>query len=214
MKLTSHVKPDNISKKTIRLDYIEQFSSLLKDGDIYQFGVYSGISILNILEKYQKFNIKTNVWGFDSFCGLPEEKNEKLFYDVWKIGEFSSCDYLDVKTPIEAANSIKSLIKERFPEYPIEMIIGFFSESLKTCPVDRMKPASWVDIDVDIYTSTIEAMTFMMDNNLIIPGTLLYYDDYKGTEFGEGRAHKEICNKYGLKVELLIGTGELLFKVL
>lgn len=214
MKLTSHVKPNNISKTTVRLGYIEQFSSLLKDGDIYQFGVYSGVSILNILEKYRKFNIKSNVWGFDSFCGLPKEKNEKVAYKEWKEGEFSSCDYLDTDNPVFASNSIKNLIQEQFPEYPIEMIVGFFCDSLKTCPVEKMKPASWVDIDVDIYTSTIEAMTFMMDNNLIVPGTLLYYDDWKDEGFGEGRAHKEICNKYGLKVQLLIGTGELLYKVL
>ena len=94
------------------------------------------------------------------------------------------------------------------------MIVGFFSESLNKCPVEKMKPASWVDIDVDLYSSTIEAMTFMMDNKLIIPGTLLYYDDWKGFSCGEGRAHQEISVKYGLKTKHLIGDGELLLQVI
>jgi hypothetical protein len=212
-KLTSHVKPSNINQKTIRLDYLDYVRKLIQPGDIYQFGVYSGISIKNLLKKYTEFNIPTNVWGFDSFCGLPKELNEKLHYDVWGEGEFSSCDYLNVKTPEEAANLIKQSIQQEYPNQ-IEMIVGFYEDSLKTAYNQNMKPASWLDIDVDLYSSTIEAMEFMIKNNLIIPGTLVYYDDWKGVEFGEGRAHIEICKKYNLKMEKLIGDGEILFVVL
>lgn len=212
-KLTSHVKPNNINQITIRLDYLDKFKNLIQPGDIYEFGVYSGISIKNLLEKYTEFNIPTNVWGFDSFCGLPKELKEKLHYDVWGEGEFSSCDYLNVKTPEEAANLIKQSIQKDHSNQ-IEMIVGFYEDSLKTAYNPNMKPASWLDIDVDLYSSTIEAMEFMINNNLIVPGTLLYFDDYKGTEFGEGRALKELTEKYDLKLNKLIGEGEILFQAL
>lgn len=212
-KLTAHVKPENISQTTIRLAYLDQFKDLIQKGDVYEFGVYSGISIKNILKKYSEFNIETSVWGFDSFCGLPKEIKEKLHYNVWSEGEFSSCDYLDVESPKEAAKLIRQSIQYEYPNQ-IEMIVGFYEESLKTAYNPKMKPASWLDIDVDLYSSTLEAMEFMIKNSLIIPGTLIYFDDYKGIEFGEGRALKELTEKYNLKLNKLIGEGEILFQSL
>jgi len=212
-KKTSFIKPSNMGQITTRLNYLNQAKKLIKPGDVYQFGVFSGVSIKNILQKYTEFNINTSVWGFDSFEGLPKETKEKVGYPEWEQGEFSSCDYLDVESPHEAANLIKEFIQKDYSN-PIEMIVGFYEDSLKTAYHSDMKPASWLDIDVDLYSSTIEAMEFMISNNLIVPGTLLYYDDYKGTNLGEGRAHKEISQKYGLKTEKLLGDGEVLFVVL
>lgn len=213
-KISGFVKPDNINQNTIRLDYLEMFKNYIKSGDVYQFGVYSGVSIRNILCKYRQFNLINNVWGFDSFCGLPLETKENIAYEVWNEGEFSSCDYLDVNNPIEAANILKNQIQKEYPEYPLEMIVGFYNETLKSCDVSKMKPASWVDIDVDLYSSTIDVLEFMITNKLIVPGTLFYYDDWKDTSFGEGRAHEEICEKYNIQMQHLIGTGERIYVVL
>jgi len=213
-KISGFVKPDNINQKTIRLDYLEMFKNYIKSGDVYQFGVYSGVSIRNILCKYRQFNLINNVWGFDSFCGLPLETKENIAYEVWNEGEFSSCDYLDVNNPVEAANILKNQIQKEYPEYSLEMIVGFYNETLKACDVSKMKPASWVDIDVDLYSSTIDVLEFMITNKLIVSGTLVYCDDWKGIEFGEGRAFLEISNKYNLKSNRLIGEGEVLFQIL
>ena len=212
-KVTSWLRPGDINKSTIRLGYLDKMRSKIQSGDIYQFGVYSGMSINNILQKYNEFNIPTSVWGFDSFCGLPEETKESVIYPEWKTGEFSSCDLLETKSTQEAANLIKEFIQKEHSNH-IEMIVGFYEDSLKTAYNSNMKPASWLDIDVDLYSSTIEAMEFMISNNLIIPGTLIYFDDYKGTEFGEGRALKELTKKYDLKLNKLIGEGEILFQAL
>lgn len=212
-KISSFVKPHNINKSTVRLSYIDQFKHLIQDGDIYEFGVYSGISIHNILQKYKEYGFKANVWGFDSFEGLPQETKEPVAFPVWSKGEFNSCEYLDVNNPTEASEIIKKNILNDFPEYQVEMIVGFYEESLKTAYNHDMKPASWLDIDVDLYSSTIEALEFMVTNKLLVNGTLVYFDDWKGTSFGEGRAYTEICNKYGIKMERLIGDGELLFRV-
>jgi hypothetical protein len=40
----------------------------------------------------------------------------------------------------------------------------------------------------------------MIENKLIIPGTIIRYDDYMASneQFGECRAHAELCAKYGL----------------
>lgn len=212
-KVSGFVKPGNINQRTIRLDYLDKFRNLIKPGDIYEFGVYSGVSIRNILSKYREFKIDTKVWGFDSFCGLPLETKEPIAYEVWNKGEFSTCDYLDVNTPEEAAKILENQIKAEYPEYPLEMIVGFYCDSLKTCQVEKMLPASWLDIDVDLYSSTIDVLEFMFSNKLVVPGTIVYYDDWKDTSFGEGRAHVEMCEKYNVKMEHIDGTGERLFVV-
>ena len=52
-----------------------------------------------------------------------------------------------------------------------------------------------------------------MENNLIVPGTLIGYDDWGGTpgfeEFkdGESRAHKEIVDEWGIKMTKLYQCG-------
>lgn len=214
MKSTSWVKPCNINQKTIRLDYLNKFKDLIIPGDIYQFGVYSGVSIDNILSVYKVFGSRY-VWGFDSFEGLPIEKKETIRFQEWMAGEFSSCDYFDVSNPYDAAEILTRQLLGKYPDFPIEMIVGYFSKTLNSenCPVDKMKPASYIDIDVDLYTSTVELWEFMINNKLVQEGTLVYYDDWKGFEYGEGRAHLEMVKKYNMGFKLLIGDAELLFRV-
>ena len=212
MKITSFVKPYNINRKTYRIDYDRFIKNLTINGDLYQFGVYSGMSMINILELYAKLNAEHGIfWGFDSFCGMPDEPNEKLMETVWAKGEFSTCDYLDVNDPNLAKNLILSTILKEYPNKKVELITGFFCDSLKMKP--EMKPASFIDVDVDIYTSTMECLTFMFDNKLIIPGTIINYDDWHGTGYGEGRAHVELQNKYGFKCRKLNETEPLLFRI-
>ena len=53
----------------------------------------------------------------------------------------------------------------------------------------------------------------MMDNDLIKVGTIVGYDDWGGTpdfesfKYGESRAHKEICDEYGLEMEMVLQNG-------
>lgn len=214
-KVTSWVKPSNINKKSLRLDLLSKYTKNFISGDIYQFGVYSGVSIDNILEIFNQFRIPLVVWGFDSFEGLPKENKEQLRFVEWGAGEFSSCDYLDVHDTREAANIITSQLLEKYPDHIVNMIVGYFSDTLPKLDVNKLQmiPASYIDIDVDLYSSTIELWDFMIQNKLVQKGTIVYYDDWKGFDYGEGRAHYEICEKYGIRFIHLEGEGERLFVV-
>lgn len=212
-KVTSFVKPSNINRKSIRLDLLKKYTNKFVSGDIYQFGVYSGVSIDNILEVLNELKTPLVVWGFDSFEGLPKENKEQLRFQEWEQGEFSSCDYLDVKDPKEAALKLEIELANKYPQHSINMIVGYFSDVLPNFGTDFMFPASYIDIDVDLYSSTIELWDFMLQNKLVREGTMVYYDDWKGYNYGEGRAHMEICDKYGIKFTHLEGEGERLFIV-
>jgi hypothetical protein len=212
MGYTSFIKPSNINKFSYRENYLDVAKEYIKEGDIYQFGVFSGISMISILDGYKKLN-KTygKFWGFDSFCGIPKETNEDLPKIEWGEGEFSTLDYLNLKDPNQASQVIYNTIKEVHPESNIEMVVGYFSESLKSCPLEKMKPASYIDIDVDIYSSTIQALEFLCQNNLIVSGTVINFDDWIGYEAGEGRALLEISQKYKLDLKTLIESDQRLF---
>ena len=212
-KMTSWVKPSNINKRSCRVDLLSKYTKDFVTGDIYEFGVYSGVSIDNILEVFDCFKTPLAVWGFDSFEGLPQETNEKVFFPEWEKGEFSTCDFLDVNDPVQAAKMLQYWLTEKYPQHIITMIVGYFSDSLPNLDTQKMKPASYLDIDVDLYSSTVELWDFMLKNKLVQEGTIVYYDDWKGTEFGEGRAHSEVCEKYGLEFTHLEGNGERLFVV-
>jgi len=73
----------------------------------------------------------------------------------------------------------------------------------------NLKPAFWVDIDVDLYISTIQILDFMFQNKLIVPETLVSFDDWAGTEEykgGESLAWKEMCEKYSVSVKDILSV--------
>jgi hypothetical protein len=221
--LTNFIRPDNINPVSYRQDYLREAFKVREkildtdivwsNGDIYQFGVFSGISMISILNGIKENNLEYDTfWGFDSFCGIPIETKENLPKIEWGQGEFSTLDYLQINDTNLAANTIKQHILNKHSDAKIEMISGYFCDSLKTCPVEKMKPAIYVDIDVDIYSSAVEALEFLINNNLLLVGTLINYDDWIGDSAGEGRAHNEMCQKYGFEFKHIIGDGQKLFQ--
>ena len=64
-----------------------------------------------------------------------------------------------------------------------------------------MRPALYVEIDCDLYSSTSLALEWLLANRLIVPGTLLGYDDLvSGGRGGEARAHREMVARHGLRL--------------
>ena len=88
-----------------------------------------------------------------------------------------------------------------------------YEESLSNIDTTNFKPASIIDMDCDLYSSTTTAFEFMVKHNLIQPGTIIIYDDWGGTtgyatySDGQSRAHKEIFEKYNIKASLLTEVG-------
>ena len=71
-----------------------------------------------------------------------------------------------------------------------------------------------ISLDCDIYTSTVEVLKFLVENDLFCDGSILLYDDwgaYRSSglsedyeyKVGEARAHKEMIEKYNLNFELV-----------
>jgi predicted O-methyltransferase YrrM len=89
------------------------------------------------------------VFGFDSFMGLPEP------FGPLPVGTFSTNRML----PTVSAN--------------VKLVVGLFQETL---PVFEKRPAAFIHIDCDLYTST----KFVLDalKEVIVPGTVIVFDEF------------------------------------
>lgn len=153
-----------------------------------------------------------HMWGFDSFEGLPDSDlqshNKHRAKDSdWSAGGINAADQL---APVlgKAARSRTSVMSHIVREvgYGPErttLVPGYFNVSLPPLGnqgVDGhpFQPAMLVDIDCDIYEGTMEAIGWMIRRGLIIPGTVIYYDDWQFAGEGEVKAHAELTAKFGI----------------
>ncbi len=186
----------------------------------YQFGVFNGGSMKEIASIFNKHKIEVeSFYGFDVFTGMPKETAEPIFQESWNPDiypdEFNVLKYMNLDTPEKCANHIQNEVQEIFNgkniNTKVSVVSGLVEETLQK--VKNLKPAFYVDFDLDIYSPTKYAFKFLMDNNLIVPGTLIGYDDWGGTpgfenfEDGESRAHKEIEEEYDITMKKLYQSG-------
>merc|ERR1711920_179701 len=136
-------------------------------GDVHMFGIAMGSSIDTLmqllnpsLQEVPSYPWKIGLreggaisppprawWGYDSFKGLPEEKDGMEKVASWKQGEY--------------AHDPRKHYTKRYG-HAIEFVAGFYGDSLtRTLAVDRgMRPAMYIDIDCDLYSSTAEALAW------------------------------------------------------
>ena len=178
--------------------------------DFYTFGVYNGDSMLYLMSN---FTFRKS-FGFDSFEGIPQEEVDPYNYKDWQKGFYDVRKYYKCNKE-EAIQIVTKRLQDNHKN--VEIIPGYWNEILTDNLVADldMKPAYIVDIDCDIYSSCLEALDFMFRNRLVVLGTLLYYDDWGGAlinckeyEGGESRAHKEMCEKYGIETKKIFTSGK------
>lgn len=183
-----------------------------KSVDIYQFGTWTGHSFIELMTLLGKFPFVNHFYGFDSFEGLP---NDSIMHKNpnWDIGSFSASKSFCVNNPLEACEQTAKKIMQN-SSCPFTLIPGFFKDSLNKNLLTQynFKPAIYVDIDVDLYDSTVECLSWMIESNLIKPGTLIGYDDWGGTEEyrgGESLAHVSVFDKYNICCKKLLKTDKV-----
>ena len=117
---------------------------------------------------------------FDSFDGLPEDWNNNF-----KKGDFKL---------------------KQIPKLPdnTKLYKGLFKETIPKFLCDYKKPLSFIHVDSDLYSSAKEILFTL--NDIIIPGTVLLFDEYSK---GENSALREWLNKYTRSCILLRKTIHL-----
>ncbi len=168
-------------------------------GTCLEFGVHVGNTYIwqarEILTKYTN----SKLIGFDSWQGLPEETSGIWFPERHAKGEFASPK--DVVT--RKLYQLTTLSDNRF-----SFVDGFFSDSLSEEVRNNINDVIFVNIDVDMYKSTIDLLDFIKP--LCKPGVIIYWDDWKDPadqhdrEWGEHLAFADWLKKNeDVKVETL-----------
>lgn len=115
----------------------------------------------------------------------------------WYPGDFSSTTCINTTSLVEICQTLIDKIG-----YPVKFISGYFDISLSKDNYQKfgMSKASYINIDVDLYSSTCEVLDFCFDNEIIGIGTVIRYDDWRTGEVwktGNSLAYKEKRDKYG-----------------
>jgi len=149
-----------------------------------EFGVFSGKSINYI----SKFTNQT-VYGFDSFCGLPED---------WRSGYGKGSFNLNGNMPTVNSN--------------VELISGWFNNTLEPFIKNKKQKVSFIHMDADLYSSTkyvLDTLKNWIDKNCIILfDELVNYPGYDG-DTGELKAFYEFIDENKIKYEWVAMNGTL-----
>ena len=151
-------------------------------GEYLEFGVCQGTSLLCMYQLLKELDIgHVRLFGFDSFEGLPADQE-----NIWKLGQFQM-DYKAVR---------KYLTWKGINWNRVVLEKGWFSDTLTGDFINqnKIKKASIILIDCDIYSSTKEALNFCA--SLIKDETIVFFDDWNAQgladkNMGEKRAFDE-----------------------
>lgn len=158
--------------------------------------------------------------------GLPTVLNEGD--NFWHAGQFSSVDTKAANYKDLQRGLIANLTELLGGNEKVRFIPGYYEEVLKDPAMGKwLPPARYIDIDVDLYTSTVQVLSFMIESGRLRPGTVIGYDDFWSglcrvqedflgwggthegappTLLGEMKAHKEIAKKYNIVFKCIAGS--------
>jgi hypothetical protein len=137
-------------------------------GTCLEFGVHIGNSFIWQSKQVKRRYKNSHLVGFDSWAGLPAEER-----GVWLPARHAEGEYSSPKDVVlRRLRRIRMAHDDR-----IRLVDGFFSDALTPSLRNELGEVIFVNIDVDLYRSTIELLDFVKP--LLRPGTILYWDDWK-----------------------------------
>lgn len=153
-----------------------------QEGLVLEFGVWKGDSIKVMAKIFDQI-----VYGFDSFRGLPED---------WRTGIAAGTFALD-----------------RPPRVPsnVELIVGWFNETLDEFLATHPGRIKFLHIDCDLYSSTLHVLKRCVER--LTAGSIIVFDEYfnypKWQE-GEFRAFQEMIAEHQINYRYIgyVGSNE------
>lgn len=148
------------------------------EGLALEFGVATG-GTLSVIAAARE---NTQVFGFDSFQGLPEDWRTNL-----PAGTFKT---------------------DGLPDVPgAELIVGLFADTLPGFLAGHAGPVTFLHLDADLYSSTVTVLEHVGPR--LQPGSVIAFDEYfnyPGWEQHEHRAWQEFVAASGIEFDYLAYT--------
>lgn len=142
-------------------------------GMALEFGVYSGQTLKVIAEARDG----RDVYGFDSFEGLPED---------WRTGFPTGAFQVD-----------------EIPDVPgAELVVGWFDDVLPGFLAEHPGPVGFLHVDSDLYSSARTVLD-QVGPRLVVGSVIVFdeYFNYPGWEQHEYRAWQEYVERTGTRFE-------------
>lgn len=219
----------------------------LSQGHVYQFGVFNGNSLKKLsgiytdsvlwgfdtfegmpqLSDHSSSHIRAWQPGtFKSDRFYPGMSFEERVAAMERCLRDSECVLQNgPKRPSEPSAQI--LAEQRTPRFRagstvmrnVHLIPGRYDQSLSHDLIASkgMQQAMYVDIDCDLYSSSLTALDWLFENGIVRVGTVIGYDDWwdpvcisgRGVHpfaiKGEAMAHAEIAAKYAVQFRCICG---------
>ena len=175
----------------------------LRKVSVIEFGVAGGHGLLAleaISERIeQRTNIGIDVFGFDSGLGLPKPEDFRDQPNMWFEGQL----------PMDKAVLEPKLRRAK-------LCLGPVKETIQPFIAGKPAPVAFVSIDLDLYSSTHDALLlFNADYAYLLPRVICYFDDIHGytyndycgeraaiAEFNAFNNTSKICPIYGLRYSI------------
>lgn len=170
-------------------------------GNLLEFGIYhadtmnrlvNGKRLLNHYWEHVNF---TQVWGFDSFEGLPVDAVNDGNPD-WKEGSFNVVKDDNFASDEEAVEFIRN--KVNHPE--LHLVKGWFKDTLTTeLGLMLLNSCSYAHIDCDIFSSTRDCLDWLLKYDVMKHGCVMRFDDwhsYMEYHTGQPKAWLLMKSKY------------------
>jgi hypothetical protein len=173
-------------------------------GAVLEFGVLAGFTARIIAETMRDLLIVKDLHLFDSFDGLPEYTSpvdadsydvagRKLWADKMR---FPDAFVAELGEPID--QHVFSRLCDVLSPERLFVYRGYFAETLRKPPAVK---AALVHVDCDLYQSTREVLTRLLEADVLQDGSVILFDDYNcfkaSPHYGERRAFREFLEGQG-----------------
>lgn len=176
------------------------------EGDVVEFGCWTGNSSVVIAEAIRLFNVKNlksdlnkvkQVYFCDSFAGLPSVTSNEdhgslhVMAGYWKKGAMTWHN----------AKSLDTLIGKILARDEYKIIPGYYCDTVEK--EFRNRKISMVNCDVDLYSSTFDCLSPLFKMGSISKGCILLFDDWNNSAanptHGQRAAFSKICEDFSVK---------------
>jgi hypothetical protein len=133
----------------------------------------------------QHLGVKASVYGFDTGTGLPRPTDVRDCPNL-----FAEADY-----PMDV-DQLRSRLSSA------ELILGDVSDTVEPFLRRRPSPIAFISFDLDLYTSTRDAMPLLeADPSLLLPRIHCYFDDITGFTYGDCNGERLAIHEFNAQHE-------------
>jgi hypothetical protein len=157
---------------------------------LIEFGVAGGNGLIALDRAAQllelQFNVRVDVYGFDSGQGLPKPADYRDLPNIFSQGGY----------PMDEKQLKKRLNRA-------ELIIGPVKETVPSFIASKPAPVTFIANDLDLYSSTVESFKLLAaGTSVLMPRIHCHFDDILGFTFADHNGERLAIAEFNRSMSL------------